>query len=105
MTGQTERLPYAHTLSEINDVNASLNVIAGTGIPGDLAVGVLTARSNLAIASALLAVADAIRSTKQPHEAPCDCGSLQHDPDVQEGWIHSRSCAAIRITQPDGSAR
>lgn len=62
MTSPHERLPYAHTLREINDVNASLNMIAGTGIPGDLAVGVLTARSNLAIASSLLAVADAIRA-------------------------------------------
>lgn len=59
----TERLPYAHTLSEINDINASLNVIASTGIPGDLAVSVLTTRSNLAIATSLLAVADAIRAT------------------------------------------
>lgn len=58
----TQRLPYEHTLSEINDITTSLNVIANTGVPGDLAVGILTARSNLAIASSLLAIADAIRS-------------------------------------------
>lgn len=63
MTEPTERLPYAHTLSEINDINQAINVITGGRIPGDIAVGVLTARSNLAIASSLLAVADAIRAT------------------------------------------
>lgn len=57
------RLPYEHTLSEINDINQALNTITdGRGLPADIAVGVMTTRSNLAIASSLLAVADAIRS-------------------------------------------
>jgi acetyl-CoA acetyltransferase len=61
MTAQ--RLPYDHTLSEINDVNQALNTITdGRGVPDNIAVGVLTIRSNLAIASSLLAVADAIRA-------------------------------------------
>jgi hypothetical protein len=36
---------------------------ASRSVPGDVAVGVLTAQSNLAIATALVAVADAIRAT------------------------------------------
>lgn len=66
----TERTPYQHTLAEINEVNQNLNTItSGRGVPDDIAIGVLTARSNLAIASSLLAVADAIRST-QPDGSP-----------------------------------
>ncbi|MCX5587585.1 hypothetical protein [Streptomyces erythrochromogenes] len=65
MTSRPERLPYEHTLNEINDINQACNgITGGRGVPGDVAVGVLAARSNLAIASALLAVADAIRSTQ-----------------------------------------
>lgn len=66
MTTQTERRPYEHALAVINEVAAATNVITGTAdaphnLPGDIAASVLTVRSNLAIASALLAVADAIR--------------------------------------------
>ncbi|MFI5985090.1 hypothetical protein ACIBEA_30015 [Streptomyces sp. NPDC051555] len=67
----TARTPYEHTLSEINDINQALNVITGSGrIPGDIAAGVLAARSNLAIASSLLAIADAIRSTQPDGSQP-----------------------------------
>lgn len=61
------RLPYEHTLAEINATAAGLGGIEAlpSGRPRDLdgptAIGVLTVRSNLAIASALLAVADALR--------------------------------------------
>ncbi|GAA3374678.1 hypothetical protein [Streptomyces racemochromogenes] len=57
------RLPYEHTLAEINDVNKAINTITKCPTPGDLTAGILIARSNLAIASSLLAVADAIRAT------------------------------------------
>lgn len=67
----TERTPYQHTLAEINEVNQNLNTItSGWGVSGDIAIGVLTARSNLAIASSLLAVADAIRSTQPDDGRP-----------------------------------
>ncbi len=60
-----ERLPYAHTLAEINEITQNLNgITSGRSVPGDIAIGVLTTRSNLAIASALLALADAVRSTQ-----------------------------------------
>lgn len=60
----TKRLPYDHTLSEINDITTALNTITnGRIITADQAASVLTARSNLAIAASLLAVADAIRAT------------------------------------------
>lgn len=63
------RAPYDHALAEINITNESLRGIERLpgGRPRDLdgptAVGALTVRSNIAIASALLAVADAIRSS------------------------------------------
>lgn len=61
----TARTPYDHTLAEINDITEALNGITSSGrIPGDIAASVITARSNLAVASSLLAVADAIRATK-----------------------------------------
>lgn len=68
MNAKTTRTPYDHTLTEINETNASLNLIGthpdGTprGLDGPTAVGALTVRSNLAIASALLALADAVRT-------------------------------------------
>ncbi|MFD8577355.1 hypothetical protein ACFV1H_18730 [Streptomyces virginiae] len=61
----TARLPYEHTLAEINDISQACNSITGgRSVPGDVAVGILTTRSNLAIAAALLAVAVAIRNTQ-----------------------------------------
>jgi hypothetical protein len=64
VTDRTARLPYEHTLAEINDISQACNAItSGRSVPGDVAVGILAARSNLAIAAGLLAVADAIRAT------------------------------------------
>ena len=68
MSEPIERAPYDHALGEVNTTTASLRMIESLpdGRPRDLdgptAVGVLTVRSNLAIASALLAIADALRS-------------------------------------------
>jgi hypothetical protein len=67
MTEHVSRLPYDHALTEINTTAESLRMIEALpgGRPRDLdgptVIGVLTVRSNLAIASALLAVADALR--------------------------------------------
>lgn len=61
------RKPYDHALHLINNVSQSVDGMAvrPDGRPRDLdgptAVGTLIATSNLAIASALLAVADALR--------------------------------------------
>ncbi|GFH36605.1 hypothetical protein [Streptomyces pacificus] len=73
MPNTAARTPYGHTLHVINQTAESLRMIEARpdGRPRDLdgptAVGALTVRSNLAIASALLAVADALR-TEQPKE-------------------------------------
>lgn len=67
MTQPTTRTPYDHTLYLINQVNQAINRVAALpdGTPRDLdgptTAGVLNASSNLAIASALLAIADAFR--------------------------------------------
>ncbi|MBD9700625.1 hypothetical protein IHE56_00670 [Streptomyces sp. ID01-12c] len=67
MTERTARAPYEHTLHLINTVSQSCDRITElpNGRPRDLdgptAVGTLVAMSNSAIASALLAVADALR--------------------------------------------
>lgn len=64
----SERNPYEHTLVEVNETLKGLQgitVMPGGGLrnlDGPTAIGVLAARSNLAVASALLAVADAIRA-------------------------------------------
>ena len=63
----TVRNPYHHALHQINDVEEVIKRItetpAGAMRPvGDtMAAGILTARSNLAIAAALLALADSAR--------------------------------------------
>ena len=68
------RTPYDHTLHLINSVGQSVDGITmrPDGRPRDLdgptAVGALVATSNLAIASALLAVADALHS--RPTDGP-----------------------------------
>lgn len=68
MSERVERKPYDHALHLINVVSQSADKIAEMpdGQPRDLdgptAVGVLVATSNAAIASALLAIADAIRA-------------------------------------------
>jgi len=66
MSEPDSHLPYDHALHQINEVSAQTNLVTGIGeasrpIPPIALVAVLTARSNLAIASALLAVADALR--------------------------------------------
>jgi hypothetical protein len=67
MTEPVTRGPYDHALAEINTTAENLRGIESLpdGRPRDLssttAVGVLTIRSNLAIASALLAIADSLR--------------------------------------------
>lgn len=67
MSERVERKPYDHTLHLINSVGRSVDGMTARpdGRPRDLdgptAVGTLIATSNLAIASALLAVADALR--------------------------------------------
>ncbi|MCI3240260.1 hypothetical protein [Streptomyces spinosisporus] len=66
----TSRMPYEHSLHLINHANEQLNAITNDshGRPRDLdalmATRVLATMSNLAIASALLAVADAIRAPR-----------------------------------------
>ncbi|MFB9440016.1 hypothetical protein [Streptomyces showdoensis] len=68
------RTPYAHALHTINETSTRLNLITeGRGVSGEVAASVLTAHSNLAIASALLAVADALRGAspvRSPEVAP-----------------------------------
>lgn len=65
------RAPYDHAAHVINETAESLHGIEALpdGHPRDLdgptAVGALTVRSNLAIASALLAVADALRTSNE----------------------------------------
>lgn len=65
------RAPYDHALFEINTTSESLRGIEQlpSGRPRDLdgptAIGALTVRSNLAIASALLALVDAIRDSNE----------------------------------------
>lgn len=57
------RTPYNHALHMINETSEALNDLTnGRAVPGDVAASVLTARANLAIASSLLAVADALRA-------------------------------------------
>lgn len=67
MPEQIRRLPYEHALHVVNETAESLRLIEAlpSGRPRDLdgptAIGALTVRSNLAIASALLVIADALR--------------------------------------------
>jgi hypothetical protein len=69
MKESVTRGPYEHSLAQINTTAENLRGIESLpdGRPRDLssatAVGVLTIRSNLAIASALLAIADALRGS------------------------------------------
>ncbi|MDQ0758680.1 hypothetical protein [Streptomyces canus] len=69
MTESIARPPYGHALAEINTTAEALRGIEALpdGRPRDLdgptTIGALTVRSNLAIASALLAVADALRDS------------------------------------------
>ncbi|MCX5253650.1 hypothetical protein OOK27_05605 [Streptomyces canus] len=71
MTEPVSRTPYDHALAEINTTAENLRGIESlpNGRPRDLdgptAVGALAVRSNLAIASALLAVADALRARSE----------------------------------------
>ncbi|KOU50546.1 hypothetical protein ADK55_18560 [Streptomyces sp. WM4235] len=58
-----------NAIDMVNLTSRRLDLITGypdgtsRSVPGDVAAGVLTAQSNLAIATALIAVADAIRAT------------------------------------------
>lgn len=67
MSEQATRTPYDHTLHAINETAQALRGIEALpggqprALTGSTAIGALTVRSNLAIASALLAVADALR--------------------------------------------
>lgn len=69
MNEPVTRGPYDHALAQINTTADNLRGIESLpgGRPRDLsgatAVGVLTIRSNLAIASALLAIADVLRES------------------------------------------
>ncbi|NEY33057.1 hypothetical protein GTU99_12795 [Streptomyces sp. PRKS01-65] len=68
MTQPTARTPHDHALWLINNIEQGITnmVTLPNGelrnIDGPTAVGILTVRSNLAIASALAAVAEALRS-------------------------------------------
>lgn len=65
------RKPYAHALHLINHTNEAINGVTTRpdGRPRDLdptmSASTLTALSNLALASALLAMADAVRSNQE----------------------------------------
>ncbi|WP_405204399.1 hypothetical protein OG795_15330 [[Kitasatospora] papulosa] len=59
----SRRRPDHHAAHLINHVNAEISRNAdGTDVPREVAVGIWTAQAHLAVASALLAVADAIRT-------------------------------------------
>jgi hypothetical protein len=68
MSQPTARPPHDHALWLINNVDEGVTgmVTLPNGqtrdVDGPTAVGILTVRSNLAIASALVAVAEALRS-------------------------------------------
>ncbi|MGW0131924.1 hypothetical protein [Streptomyces sp. NPDC003299] len=70
MSQPTARKPYDHALWLINQVDEGVRGMTSWSggqqrvLPGDVAVGLLTVRSNLAIASALVAVAEALRSER-----------------------------------------
>ncbi|WP_060888676.1 hypothetical protein [Streptomyces scabiei] len=72
MPTQVARTPYDHAMHVINETAQSLHGIEALpdgrarDLDGPTAVGALTVRSNLAIASALLAVADALKPDPQP---------------------------------------
>lgn len=67
MSQSTARNAHDHALWLINHVNEGINGMCmlpdgrNRDLPGDVAVGVLTVNSNLAIASALVAVAEALK--------------------------------------------
>ncbi|MEV0244945.1 hypothetical protein AB0I06_34285 [Streptomyces sp. NPDC050674] len=67
MSQPTARKPHDHALWLINNVDEGVNGMCTLpdgrvrDLPGPLAVGILTVRSNLAIASELVAVAEALR--------------------------------------------
>ncbi|MFI8300021.1 hypothetical protein ACIGCZ_29255 [Streptomyces nigra] len=66
----TPRKPYDHALYLINRTNENITAVTTDAfggmraLDGPTSAGVLAASSNLAIASALLAVADAIRAPR-----------------------------------------
>ncbi|MFH8530484.1 hypothetical protein ACH4GE_18940 [Streptomyces tendae] len=63
----SRRAPDHHAAHLINHVNAEISRNADhTDVPRDLAVSIWAVQAQLATASALLAVADAIRATQEP---------------------------------------
>ena len=71
MSQPTARPPHDHALWLINNVEENITgmVTQPNGqtrnVDGPTAVGILTARSNLAIASALVAIAEALRGEQR----------------------------------------
>ncbi|MGY1500828.1 hypothetical protein ACW4TU_30325 [Streptomyces sp. QTS52] len=71
MSTPTARPPHDHALWLINNVEEGINGMVTLpggqtrNVDGPTAVGILAARSNLAIASALVAVAEALRGEEQ----------------------------------------
>jgi hypothetical protein len=71
MSTPTARPPYDHALWLINNVEQGIKGMATLpngqtrDVDGPTAVGILTARSHLAIASALVAVAEALRGEQR----------------------------------------
>ncbi|MEU8805034.1 hypothetical protein [Streptomyces anthocyanicus] len=63
----SRRNPDHHAAHVINHVNSEISRNAdGTDVPRDLAVNIWAVQAQLATASALLAVADAIRAAQEP---------------------------------------
>ncbi|MER7815631.1 hypothetical protein [Streptomyces sp. NPDC096153] len=77
MPNTAARTPYEHTLHVIEETAECLRTGVETlpdgrarDLDGPTAIGALTVRSNLAIASALLAVADALRAPQAEGKRP-----------------------------------
>jgi hypothetical protein len=67
----TQKVSVDVVIDNINQVNRVINQHGATPLPAETAVQLLAVRSNLAIASALLVLADAVSSNKRP---PADDG-------------------------------
>jgi hypothetical protein len=61
----TQKVSVDAVIDNINQVNSVINQHGATPLPADTAARILAVRSNLAIASALLVLADAVASTKR----------------------------------------
>lgn len=58
----TKRVSVDALLSNIDQINSVINQHGSTPLPADLGVQILAVRANLALASALLVLADAMSS-------------------------------------------